>query len=140
MYDLLFYIPLQRYRKAWTTAACRCHIQAFSMMDAALHKGGCRTTFPLKEPEPDCTLGGAFHFRLPVSLQRYNTLDFPWKVVCQRGAESPLESPPNIVTQLSPITKIIQARNCFQLLKTISKILQPAFYPFIPSFTFMASK
>lgn len=33
---------------------------------------------------------GVLQFRLPSASQRYNTLDFPGKVVCQQGCCSPL--------------------------------------------------
>ena len=36
------------------------------------------------------TFRGVLHFRLPSALQRYNTLDFPRKIVCQQGCYSPL--------------------------------------------------
>ena len=36
------------------------------------------------------TFRGVLQFRLPSAPQRYNTLDFPRKVVCQQGCCSPL--------------------------------------------------
>ena len=51
------------------------------------HKG---QPFPSERRNCSHTSRGVLHFRLPSALQRYNTLDFPRKIVCQQGCYSPL--------------------------------------------------
>ena len=46
--------------------------------------------FPPERRNCSHTLRGVLQFRLPSAPQRYNTLDFPGKVVCQQGCCSPL--------------------------------------------------
>ena len=46
--------------------------------------------FPPERRNCNHTFRGMLHFRLPSAPQRYNTLDFPRKVVCQQGCYSPL--------------------------------------------------
>ena len=46
--------------------------------------------FPPERRNCSHTFRGVLQFRLPSVPQRYNTLDFPRKVVCQQGCCSPL--------------------------------------------------
>ena len=46
--------------------------------------------FPPERRNCSRTFQGVLQFRLPSAPQRYNTLDFPGKVVCQQGCCSPL--------------------------------------------------
>lgn len=46
--------------------------------------------FPPERRNCSHTFRGVIQLRLPSALQRYNTLDFPKKVVCQQGCCSPL--------------------------------------------------
>ena len=46
--------------------------------------------FPPERRNCSHTFRGVLQFRLPSAPQRYNTLDFPRKVVCQQGCCSPL--------------------------------------------------
>lgn len=46
--------------------------------------------FPPERCNRSHTFRDGLQFRLPSAPQRYNTLDFPWKVVCQQGCCSPL--------------------------------------------------
>lgn len=51
----------------------------------------CRATFPTRMPEMQHRFKDVLHFRLPVSPQRYNSLDFPSGNRVPRGTLSPLD-------------------------------------------------
>ena len=82
-------------------SAYRCSSRRFLMLQPGLLKHDDRPTFCIKKNrERIAPKQCAFHSRLSVYSQRYNTLDFAGKVVCQKGTD-PLWTPQKSTSILS---------------------------------------